>query len=175
MERYDIVARATPDKTPGEYLLRLQTLLADRFKVRLHREMSERPVFALVVDKNGPRMKKEGAAPDAGINSDSAGSVTFKAVSMAKLVNFLERPKVALDRPVVDQTGLTGTYSFALNWTPETVRNDPAATTDAKAATEEFPSIFQALQTQLGLKLEARKMPVEILVIDSAERAPTEN
>jgi len=171
-EAYDISAKVLSGGVDTQYTLRLQTLLKDRFKLVLHREMREGPVFDLVVAKNGPKIRPD--APAASLDSDSTrtkGHATFRAVSMDKLARFLERPQMAVDRPVVDKTGLSGTYSFTLDWTLP----DRAGGADSPKGDDQWPSIFGALQEQLGLKLEPGRARREVLVVDSAEKVPTEN
>jgi uncharacterized protein (TIGR03435 family) len=166
-ERYDIVAKAAADAVSDRHPLRLRALLAERFKLAVHRETRESSVYALVVAKNGPKIIKEEPIGDGdGDLESSRGHVTAKAVSMNHLATFLAGPRAALGRVVVNQTGLGGVYSFTLDWTPEE--------SDSKAP-DSHPPLPAALQEQLGLKVEARKAPVEILVIDHVEKIPTEN
>jgi uncharacterized protein (TIGR03435 family) len=140
--------------------------LAERFKLAVHRETRETSVYALVVAKNGPKIKKEEPVDDGdGDLGSSRGHVTAKAVSMNHLATFLAGPRAALGRVVVNQTGLGGVYSFTLDWTPE----------DSDSKAPAHPPLPTALQEQLGLKVEARKAPVEILVIDHVEKIPVEN
>jgi uncharacterized protein (TIGR03435 family) len=166
--RYDIVAKAEGVSAPtkAEFRQMVQLLLSDRFKLKFHREMREMAVYELVVGKNGPKFKE--SAPDAspvahygpnGRNYEatiSKGTVDAVIDAMAG---------TALGRPVLDKTGLTGTYDIRLTYTPD------------NKATREEPDIndigiFTALQEQLGLKLEDRKAMVEVLVVDSAEKPP---
>jgi uncharacterized protein (TIGR03435 family) len=165
-ERYDIVAKAAADATNDQHQLRLRALLAERFRLAVHRETKEASVFALVIAKNGPKIKKEEFSEGDGDIASNRGHVTAKAVSMNHLATFLAGPRAALGLGVINQTGLDGQYSFTLDWTPEGIN---------PAAPDSPPSIFSALQEQLGLKLETRKAPVEILFIDHIERVPTEN
>lgn len=141
----------------------LQTLLADRFQVKIHRETKEMPVYVLVVGKNGPKFAPS-TSNSSGVTRGSVttGTVTstFSKQGTDSLVRLLS---ASADRPVLDETGLTGLYDFKLEYA-----RDPAAS-DGVA-----PSIFTAVQEQLGLKLESQKAPIEILVVDSAER-PTAN
>jgi uncharacterized protein (TIGR03435 family) len=164
---YDISAKAEGPVTLTQSRARqlLQTLLADRFQLRLHREMKEMPVYALVVGKAGPKFKE--STPDATgrmIASVSLTTVTstFTKSQMDSLVRVLSS---AADRPVLDQTRLTGFYDYKLEFA-----RDPTAAADESSAS----SIFTAVQEQLGLKLESQKGSIEVLVIDHAER-PSEN
>jgi uncharacterized protein (TIGR03435 family) len=164
---YDISAKAEGAETLTQARARqlLQTLLADRFQLRLHREMKEMPVYALVVGKAGPKFKE--SAPDA--RGGMVGSVSLTTVTsrftkspMESLVRVLSG---AADRPVLDQTRLAGLYDYKLEFA-----RDPAAA----AAESSASSIFTAVQEQLGLKLEPQKGSIDVFVIDHAER-PSEN
>jgi uncharacterized protein (TIGR03435 family) len=141
----------------------LQMLLAERFHLKVHRETKEMPVFVLVVGKDGPKFKE--SSPDS--NNNAQGKVTLETVtarSNRQGIDFLVRLlSSSVDRPVLDRTGLRGRYDFKLEYA-----RDPTA------ANENVPSLFTAVQEQLGLKLEPQRAPIEILVIDSAER-PTAN
>jgi uncharacterized protein (TIGR03435 family) len=163
-ERFDIVAKFAPHSGADQLPLMLQALLADRFNLALHRETRELPMYALVVTKNGPKFKS--SETETGISSNSSRTrwhVTAK-VTMRGFAEFLSDEA---GRPVVDRTGLTGSYDMTLDWAPD----DASAANDSTAG----PSLFTALQEQLGLKLEATKGPVEMLAIDRAERTPTAN
>jgi uncharacterized protein (TIGR03435 family) len=164
---YDINAKAEGDEPLTESRARqlLQTLLADRFQLRLHRESKEMPVYALVVGKAGPKFKE--SAPDATTGMRASVTLatvtsTFTKSQMSSLVRVLSS---AADRPVLDQTGLTGFYDFKVEFA-----RDPAAVVAESSAA----SLFTALQEQLGLKLEPRRGSIETMVIDHAER-PSEN
>ena len=168
-ERYMIVAKAAGAVTEDTILLMLQTLLAERFKLAFHREPKEMPVYALVVSKNGPKLKEatgEGAtqiAPD-------GREIVFERASMGLLAGTVAR---SVDRPVIDATGLKGLYNFKLAWSnddrPRPNSGAVAGTVDASDP-DDAPSIFTALQERLGLRLESRKAPVEVLVIDHIEK-----
>ena len=147
----------------------LQALLGERFKLVLHRETKELPVFALVIAKGGVKMQKAAEGGPRGTTSSSRGQMTAQGVSMAKFANQLATPRFGLDHPVLDQTGLTDVYDFTIAWTPEN---------SAEAKREELkapPPLFAALQEQLGLKLEPHKAPVEVLIVDHAEKVPSGN
>jgi uncharacterized protein (TIGR03435 family) len=163
-EGFDIAATTgySGDLTDKEMEPILQSLLADRFQLRLHRETKELPAYALVVAKNGPKLIAHSgdAGPDTSIRH-GPGKLTLSATkaTMSRLSDVLSR---RTGRTVVDRTGLLGEYDLKLEWAP-----DPTAeSVDA--------SIFVALQEQLGLKLEPTKAPVEIVVVDRVER-PSEN
>ncbi len=170
----------------------LQALLADRFKLSLHRETKELPVYSLVIAKNGPKLQE--AKPDdtypngikgfdgrgtAGMMRMGRGELTGQGLPMGSLVRLLTQQ---LGRPVLDKTGLTGKYDFTLKWTPDESEapmlkgagDGKQGTGSTPTPESSGPSIFTALQEQLGLKLESQKGPVEILVIDHAEK-PSDN
>jgi uncharacterized protein (TIGR03435 family) len=140
--------------------------LAERFQLKLHRETKEVPMYALVAGKGGSKLKEV----EFGHSSTSAGPghVTAQKIPMAKLADFLSGQ---LGSPVTDMTGMKGFFDFTLEWTPD------ARPSEVGGATDSVPgaSIFTALQEQLGLKLESRKGPVEMLVIDHVEKIPTGN
>jgi uncharacterized protein (TIGR03435 family) len=161
--RFDILAKAAPDTPLDQLLLMLQTLLTERFKLVLHREPRELSFVALTVAKSGLKMSK--ARPDAVPPSrpQIPGRIVSSQMTLNKLTTLLSR---FLRQTVLDETGLTGPYDINLQWTPEN-----AQPTDA----EQGPSVFTAVQQQLGLKLESRKAPVEVLVIDQAEKTPVAN
>jgi uncharacterized protein (TIGR03435 family) len=163
-ERFDIVARFPPHSAAGQLPLMLQSLLADRFKLALRRETKELPLYALVVAKGGPKFKN--SESETGISSNSSRThwhVTGKT-PMRQFADFLSDE---VDRPVVDQTGLAASYDITLDWAPD---DTPVANDGATG-----PSLFTALQEQLGLKLNPTKGPVDLLVVDRVERAPSEN
>jgi uncharacterized protein (TIGR03435 family) len=160
-ERFDITAKAESGKPEPAML---QAVLAERFKLAVHRETREQTLYELVVAKNGPKLKKSEAAEND--MTSRRGHLTATHASMSALAHFLAGPNIRLGRPVVDKTALDGVFDFALDWTPDT---------DAEKSAEHAPSILVALQEQLGLRLEARKGPVEVLVVDHVEKVPTEN
>jgi uncharacterized protein (TIGR03435 family) len=167
-ERYMIVAKGAGAAPEDTILLMLQTLLAERFKLVFHREAKEMAVYALVVSKNGPKLKEatdEGAtqiAPD-------GREIRFERASMGMLAGAIARN---VDRPVVDATGLKGLYNFKLAWSDDDRPKPNRAAAGAADASDpgEAPSIFTALQERLGLRLEPRKAPVDVLVIDHIEK-----
>ncbi len=164
---WDIAAKAEGDGeiTQEQAKQMMQTLLADRFKLTFHRETKATPVYALVVaGKGGPKLKE--SAPDAVSMARVGGERTtqLKATKWS-MERFAQQLSNSAGRPVLDKTNLTGEYDFTLEWNP--AYGAPRADPDA-------PSIFTALQEQLGLKLESQKAPVEVFVIDHAEK-PSED
>jgi uncharacterized protein (TIGR03435 family) len=172
----------------------LQALLADRFSLTLHQETKDLPVYALVISKNGPKLRKAkpgdtyadgfkgiDGLPAGPHNMVLTGRGEFKA--QAQPISALARAlSHALGRPVLDRTGLTGSYDITLEWTPDEIHGatmkEPAGgqqPADSIVASEPSgPSIFTAIQEQLGLKLEPQKGATEVLVIDHVEK-PSEN
>jgi uncharacterized protein (TIGR03435 family) len=174
------------DKRSAQVQAMLQGLLAERFKLQISRQTKELPIYALVVAKGGVKMKPAIAAPTAvPVSSDGApvkrpgrmtmsgrGQVTGEEVPVSVLADILSRQPETEGRVVVDKTGLTGNYSFALKWTPESGAPAMGGSGGGGApppADDAGPSFFTALQEQLGLKLESQKGPVEVLVVEHAE------
>lgn len=164
VERFDIVAKFAPTSPPDQVRLMLQNLLADRFRLKLHRESKEVPVYALVIGKNEPKFEQS-APGTQGTFSMNAGHLAGKAVPMSAMADRLSSHLFGLGRPVVDRTGLEGLYDFVLDWTPDSV----------PGADDSRPSLFTALQEQLGLRLEAARGAVAVMVVDSIERKPVSN
>lgn len=157
---FDIEAKAgagTAEPTREEVLQMVQTLLTDRFHLTLHRETRQLPVYALVVGKNGHKMQT--AETNAGYPKLKRGDFIVPKMTMTELANLLV---LDVKRPVRDETGLKGDFAFTLEWNP-----DLRDTVDQPGAR---PSVFTAVQEQLGLKLESTKGPVEVLVVDRAEK-----
>jgi len=166
-EIYDIIAK-TETPVPGNvHKAMLQALLAERFKLTAHRETKDIPIYALAVGKNGPnfRASKTEGTPD--IQSGRDGSLIGGKISMAKLADAISGPW--MQRPVLDRTGLEGTYDLVLNPMPY-LRDGP----DGDGKPDMEYAIGRALQG-LGLKLEPAKAPFEILVIDHVEKIPSRN
>lgn len=230
--RFDVIAKLPADAPRSKVPEMLRSLMAERFKMATHRETRELPMYALVVGKNGPKLKASEVDPntpppdggrglgrpaanvgstanggagtaDCGPRGETAvaagwminkgpGHVQGHEMNMASLTNMLA---ALLGRPVVDQTGLKGNYDFDLNYTPdEGPRMSPggappapplqgggapgegvAQIPSASTPDPDGVSLLNAVQSQLGLKLEARKGPVELIVVDYIEKTPTEN
>ena len=190
--RLQKLPRDERDRVPD---LMLQALLADRFGLKFHTETRELPVFALVVDKGGAKLQPvpaPGAASAAAPSKVSApaegspappasappGSTTMRiglhqanlttnGGTVAGLVASLDRQSELDGRTIVDQTGLTGRYSYSLHWSPQRLNAQPDPEADG-------PSLFTALKEQLGLRLEPAKAPVQIVVIEAIAN-PTPN
>ena len=163
-DRYTIDAKADHKAESPEIMSMLQTLLADRFKLAVHREQKSMQGYALVVAKGGPKMRAaDGQGDDRSRNDGSR--LMAEHLQMPALARIVER---LVGDPVVDETHLSGAYDFTLEYSVE--RRRPVET---DAPPSDKPSIFTALPEQLGLKLEARKVPIEMLVVDRVEK-PTE-
>ena len=191
-EGFDIEAKATDSGISLDDMRpMLQSLLADRFQLKVHRETKEVPIYALVAAKNGlkvPAAKEGGCTefkpgdklppPPSGRGSGglpptpcggffmSPNHLEGGKISMMQLVNALSN---ILGQPVADKTGFNGTFDVSLDFSPEGTALFRGAQAD-----DSRPSIFTALQDKLGLKLESQKGPEQILIIDHAEK-PTEN
>lgn len=234
-ERFDIVAKVPAGATPEQVDLMLQKLLVERFQMTVHRETRELPVYALVVGRNGPKLKEAAGGgnasptdealadrgappppppppPPPGGGSGQVGVMTMRGGPGAKgdvtmtmrngLNELVGRQATAaalaavlstqVNRPVVDDTGLKGDYDFTVDFAADDTVGPggalggivlsgpgPGGTGAAPGAETRDPapaaSIFSAIQNQLGLKLEARRLPVETIVVDRAEKTPAEN
>lgn len=222
-ERFDIVAKVPPGATKEEFLVMLQNLLAERFKLTLHREKKELPMYALMVGKNGPKLKESVDDPNAkdveaplpppppggrlpmgkdgfpqlppGAAGRGGMMMMFMNGRARMMANKRTMPEFAdmlaqqLDRPVLDMTELKGKYDFKLDFDPEGMGpmgrggfvvgpggpGGPGEGGAPAASAPEGVNIFAAVQEQLGLKLDQRKGPVDLLVIDHLEKVPTEN
>ncbi len=200
-ERYDVIAKAEGDPgfdaasgQPLRLIAMLKQLLEDRFQVKVHTEMREVQMYALVLankgGKFGPTLKEstadcynpanpppQGTPPDparqCGIRG-AVGDFTVTGITMGQAVQALASyPSVG--RPVVDRTGLTGRFDWRLQWTPMFLNGATAdAPPVANPAADSGPNLFTALTEQVGLKLQSEKGQVEFVVIDRAER-PTED
>jgi uncharacterized protein (TIGR03435 family) len=159
--RYDIVAKIPAGSQPEQARVMLQNLLAERFKLKLHRESRETKIYSLLVVKNGPKLRESGLDAQRSVR-EGPGNLTGSGVPISALADHLSGPRYELGRQVVDRTGLKGNFDFTLEWT--------AADPDPQGA-----SLFTALQEQLGLKLEPQESAVEVLVVDSMEKTPSAN
>jgi len=162
---FDIDAKSSPD-TPEEQLrLMTRTLLEERFHLAMHTEPKPFAHYALVVAKSGSKLQpaREDAPKARGYG---IGRISSNGISMHTFTVLLSRQ---LRQAVLDQTGLKGTFDINLDWTPDPPRGAP------DIETAPGPTIFTAIQEQLGLRLESRKDPVDVWVIDHADRTPVAN
>ena len=176
-DKYDLTAQPEGDGFPNErqWKTMLQKLLADRFKLAFHRDQRELSVYALVVGRTGPKLTKSEGDPNGlpGLFFRGLGVLPVQNATMADFAGAMQG--AVLDRPVVDQTGLSGRWDFTLTWTPDEFQFQglgvrvPPPPDNATA-----PNLFTAIQEQLGLRLESTKAPAEVLVVDRVDK-PTPN
>jgi uncharacterized protein (TIGR03435 family) len=176
-DKFDLSAKPEDLGIPNPTQLRtmVQKLLAERFGLKFHQEKKEMSAYTLNVGKNGPKMaKNESGGNLPGFGGRGPGAVGVRNSSMGEFASFLQAR--ILDRPVVDQTGLTGKFDFTLEWRPDAAQaagqgaNAPRLPPEVEAR----PDMFTAFQEQIGLKLESMKTPVEVFVIDQVQK-PSEN
>jgi uncharacterized protein (TIGR03435 family) len=198
-QRFNIAAKVPEGASKEDLRAMLQNLLAVRFQTKAHLDKKEMQAFALVVAKGGVKMKvseEKPPDPNGAAGPPTPGPPKFdkdgfpivsgngmiletqngrsrlaaKQASIAQICNFLG---IQYARPVIDQTGLTGKYDYHLEFAPE---NAPPPDAGSPATSgDPAPTLLMAIQDQLGLKLEAKKLPVDIVVVDHIERTPTEN
>jgi uncharacterized protein (TIGR03435 family) len=164
--------KLTFDQKYDQLRLMMRSLLADRFKLKVRRETKELPVYALVVDKNGPKLTVDNSHLDlAGFQMSGRGRLGASSSQLKMFAFILSRQPELGGRRVLDRTGLKANYSFKFQWTPESL------STAASQSGETAPppdlsgtSLFSALREQLGLKLESTKAPVDTFVIEHIER-----
>jgi uncharacterized protein (TIGR03435 family) len=173
-DKYDLTGKPEQAGIPNATQLRtmVQKLLVERFGLAFHNEKRELSAYTITVGKNGPKLSKnESGGNLPGFGGRGPGAVGVRNSSMQEFAGFLQAR--ILDRPVVDRTGLTGKYDFTLEWRPDQVQagpNPPQLPPEVDAR----PDLFAAIQEQLGLKLEATKTPVEVMVVDKVQR-PSDN
>jgi len=166
-QRWDVDGLANVDGQPAikQFQSMVRKLMLERFGLKEHTEQREMPVFALTVGKEGPKLSPTKSAANAlpreDVRSEAAGERTMEFTNIS-MRDFGVMMLYYADKPVVDHTGLTGKYDFTLKYTYDEER----APKDGSAP----PSIFTAVQEQLGLKLEAMKAPADVLVVDRVER-----
>ncbi len=173
-DKYDIDGQPDGEGAPSvkQWKVMLQKLLADRFQLTFHRDKKEMPVYILSVARGGPKLTKSDANPNdlPGLFFRSLGSLNVARAGIGDFAGLLQ--EVVLDRPVLDQTGLTGRYDFTLNWTPDDSQfggmgaKVPPPTDNGNPP----PNLYTAIQEQIGLKLDATHAPAEVLVIDHVEK-----
>jgi uncharacterized protein (TIGR03435 family) len=166
-QRYDIVAKSPASvRRRAEMMPMLKTLLADRFHLEVHRESKALEVYALIVSKQGMKMQaaKAGAAPGQRGRQDE-GHIHFESLTMGQLAGILSE---VLRQPVVDETGVEGTFAVWLDWSPGHAEV-------AAGAAPPNASLFVALNGQLGLGLQMRKAPQDMLIVDRVEKLAGEN
>lgn len=173
-DRYDVEALSPGGGAPNERQLKgmLQALLSDRFQLAFHREEREMPAFVIVLGSGRPKLTPTQASPESlPVAAIGPGSFSGTNATITDLANALQG--VAMDRPVVDQTGLRGRWDFTLEWTPDLSQFGGRALPVGRPDRQP-PALSTAIQEQLGLKLESRRTTVEVLVIDRVAR-PSDN
>jgi len=176
-DRWDISAKPETDVPPnaeGNRKLQamIRNLLAERFRLSVHTETKEMPIYALIVGKSGPKLQPSSEGANAASMSMGKGQLKITKGSLQMLSQTIAS---IVGRTVIDETGITGDYDFKLEFAPEQVTIlKPGDASEKQLAETDNPTIFTALQQQLDLRLESKKGPVKILVIDRAEKA-TEN
>ena len=156
---YDIEATTKPETTENEMRVMLQALLATRFGVKIHHESRTLPVYLLTIDKKGVKLKPAPAEADTSCNGQSGKEFVQFETTKATVPELAECLSFYVDRPVIDNTRLDGAYAVKIRWTRE----------------GDGPSVFTVLEQDLGLKLQAAKAPVDVLVVDHVEKSPTAN
>ena len=177
-ERFDVQGRAAQATDDRGIRAMLQTLLEERFKLKLRRETKPLPVYALEVVRRSERLREvtSDATPQARISMFPNGSEMFmrltgEQTTMAQVSDVLTAVLMASGRPVIDRTGLRGRYTFTLDWAPDP---PPATGTSAAASLPSGPTLQTAIREQLGLRLSEEKGPLDVFVVEGVER-PTEN
>jgi uncharacterized protein (TIGR03435 family) len=194
-EEYDLVAKIPPGTTKKQFEKMMQNLLVERFKLVLHHETRNFPVYVLIVGKSGPKLKESGASaastptpatpnpiqcpelppdrPGLSTRHSLAGAcMVARRQPMSEVADMLH---MSVRRVVVDQTGLTGKYDFTLRFVEPLAGAATSGTGLLDGASDPGLTLSGALERELGLKLEEKKMPYDVLVIESAQKAPTEN
>jgi uncharacterized protein (TIGR03435 family) len=173
---YDIEAKADHSYRPDDLQTMFRNLLADRFQLKVHKEIREGPVYVLTVDKSGSKLKVDESPVDdlTWIPHRSLGNhvTVWESASMASFCRWLGPALQSEELPVIDKTGLDKNYDFTLAFLPELPANFDKE--KLPPAFRDLPSIFDALQEQLGLRLQRQKGPIEYYVVDHVER-PAEN
>ncbi len=173
-QKFDLDGKPDGEGQPSveQWKKMLEKLLADRFQLKFHHEKKELSVYALVVAKNGPKLTKSETEANAtpSLLFRGLGMLPVRNATMADFAGVMQ--SAVLDRPVVDQTGLTGRFDFVLTWTPDETQfaglgvRVPPPSDKADAP----PDLFTAIQQQAGLKFEPTKAPVDVMVVDKVER-----
>jgi uncharacterized protein (TIGR03435 family) len=170
-QRYEIIAKMEPAASESSIHEMLQNLLAERFRLEIHLESRDTQVYALTQAKNGTKLRPSKTDEKGRVSRKGSGIVAGSKATTQQLAEALSdvmlNGHAILDRPVIDRTGLSqNLYDFTLTWTPEPGQFGNTSTSDPSG-----PSLFTAIQEQLGLKLDTQKAQVEFLVIDRLEKA----
>jgi uncharacterized protein (TIGR03435 family) len=166
-ERYDIIARAAGPASDEEMRPMLQTLLTERFQMKVHREKRPLQAYVLLPGKGAAKVKESAADSQPALIPGKSGEVTFRHFGISRLTFLLTR---RMGRPVLDQTGLKGIFDYTLNLSGLSEFSGPPA------AEPNGVTIFAAIQEELGLRLEARKQePIDLFIVDAANKVPIAN
>jgi uncharacterized protein (TIGR03435 family) len=176
-DRFDVTAKPEAQGIPNATQLRtmVRKLLAERFGLAFHNEKREMPAYVITVGKDGPKLtKNESGGNLPGFGGRGPGAIGVRNSTMTEFAGFLQAR--LLDRPVVDQTAITGKFDFTLEWRPDPGQGGPPGgpAPQLPPEVEGRPDLFTAIQEQIGLKLENSKAPVEAYVIDKVQK-PSEN
>ncbi|HEY4363698.1 MAG TPA: TIGR03435 family protein [Bryobacteraceae bacterium] len=178
-ERYDITAKADIPGQPNDRQLKamLQKLLAERFELTFHREKRELSVYAITIAKAGAKLTESKNNPNSlpGLGFRGLGNLVVTNATIAEFAGLMQTTVV--ERPVIDQTGLgTKRYDFQLKWTPDASQfgGRGGSAPPPPDGVEAPPDLFTAIQQQIGLKMDATKAPVDVMVLDSVQK-PSEN
>jgi len=177
VDHYEITGRPDTEGIPNDrqFKVMIQKLLADRFKLALHRDKKEQSVYALLVARAGAKLTPSAADPNGppGLGLRALGNMFATNITMADFAGYFQT--LVLDRPVVDQTGLTGKYDFTLRWTPdESQFRGAGLRVPPPPDNAPLPNLFTAIQEQVGLRLEATRAPADVPVVDKVDK-PSEN
>lgn len=172
-ERYEIAGKAAGPATDEQLRLMMQALLRERFKLALHRQTKETAAYVLVVGKNGPKIHETKTEGETNIDINQRQlSVNVQRAPVSQLVDMMSN---ILRAPVVDMTGLTGRYDITLNVAKYAADLAARGQSLDSAPADPQALLSMILQEEFGLKLEARKMPLDLLIVDHVEKAPVEN
>jgi uncharacterized protein (TIGR03435 family) len=172
-ERYEIAGKAAAPATEDQLRLMMQALLQERFKLALHRQTKELAAYVLVVGKNGPKIQETKTEGESSIDINQRQlSVSVQRAPVSQLIDMMSN---ILRAPVVDMTGLTGRYDITLNVAKYAADMAAQGRSMDSAPADPQALISMILQEEFGLKLEARKMPLELVIVDHIEKAPVEN
>jgi uncharacterized protein (TIGR03435 family) len=179
-EKFDLVGTQPGEDEPSgtQWLAMIRNLLTDRFGLKIRREQRDLASYVLTTDKNGPKnlIPAKSTAPYPSLEFSRVANGLALPARNAALSQFSQMmQQVVLDRPVIDKTGLAGKFDFLLTFMPNESQFDGHPPITASQVTgEPAPDLFEAIRTQLGLKLESAKVPTNVLVVEQVQR-PTEN
>jgi uncharacterized protein (TIGR03435 family) len=171
--RYDVTGKAAGEVPEDQLRLMTQTLLAERFKMVVHRQTKEMSVYLLTVAKGGVKFKESTSEGEGDVTPDQKTmSIAVQRAGVSMLIDPLS---TMFRAPIIDQTGLTGKYDITINLMKYMSDFAPGGRGAGEAPPDPLAIIMRGLQEELGLKLEPKKMPVDLVVIDRAEKVPVAN